>query len=194
MSPPSDRNGVSNADQNTSRSSSIPALLRPRSGTHGVGAALVAGDWSAAIQLVMQPTILDPDSTPARRAFLDATASPAEILSRAPPPSPRTPTPTTPTPPSAVSEGGTRTTTFTGLPRQAVAERAILSRLAQDPQAPVDALLAIPKNLRRMYIHAYQSYLWNLAVTNRLEGWGNDTVVAGDLVLLPREEEEEEGE
>ena len=43
--------------------------------------------------------------------------------------------------------------------------------------------MAVPRNLRSMYIHAYQSYLWNCAASHRLDTHGAQAVVAGDLVL-----------
>lgn len=43
------------------------------------------------------------------------------------------------------------------------------------------ALQAIPKNLRLMYIHAYQSYLWNAGASARLK-LSSTAVLAGDLV------------
>ena len=50
----------------------------------------------------------------------------------------------------------------------------------------VHALTRIPRNLRTMYIHAYQSYLWNSAASHRVETFGTERAVAGDLVL-PRQ-------
>lgn len=44
-------------------------------------------------------------------------------------------------------------------------------------------LLQIPKNLRMMYVHAYQSYVWNRAVSARIELFGCREVVEGDLVF-----------
>ena len=43
--------------------------------------------------------------------------------------------------------------------------------------------MKIPKNLRMMYVHAYQSYVWNKAVSARIELCGCKEVVEGDLVL-----------
>lgn len=45
----------------------------------------------------------------------------------------------------------------------------------------------IPRNLRLMYIHAYQSYVWNAIVSERIRMHGVDNAVPGDLVF---EEEE----
>ena len=40
----------------------------------------------------------------------------------------------------------------------------------------------IPKNTRLMYVHSYQSYLWNRVVSRRIREHGLQ-LVAGDLVL-----------
>ena len=40
----------------------------------------------------------------------------------------------------------------------------------------------IPKNTRLMYVHSYQSYLWNRVVSRRIREYGLQ-LVAGDLVL-----------
>ncbi|KAG2486127.1 hypothetical protein HYH03_015221 [Edaphochlamys debaryana] len=45
------------------------------------------------------------------------------------------------------------------------------------------ALLAIPRTLRMMYLHAWQSGIWNAAASHRIRVYGRDRAVAGDLVL-----------
>uniref|UniRef100_UPI00398ED770 pseudouridylate synthase 7 homolog isoform X2 n=1 Tax=Pristiophorus japonicus TaxID=55135 RepID=UPI00398ED770 len=60
----------------------------------------------------------------------------------------------------------------------------------------VSAFGMIPRNNRLMYIHSYQSYVWNKLVSKRIEEYGLK-VVSGDLVLkgvtaVPIEESEVE--
>ena len=50
----------------------------------------------------------------------------------------------------------------------------------------MNALHALPKPLQRMFVHAYQSYLFNEAVSNRVE-MGINTYIEGDIVIDPEE-------
>lgn len=77
------------------------------------------------------------------------------------------------------------------LPRHFVAENCVLKVLSNEqqdsekkykPHSYLKSLLAIPKNLRMMYVHAYQSYVWNLVASKRIELFGLE-VQEGDLVL-----------
>ncbi len=54
------------------------------------------------------------------------------------------------------------------------------------------ALMCIPHGLRTMYVHAYQSYLWNAATSERCLKHGTKTAVQGDLVLPDDSQEAEE--
>lgn len=85
---------------------------------------------------------------------------------------------------AAYLAGGSPEDALKVLPRNLVAERSILTVVAkQGRSAVVNALLAIPRNLRNMYLHAYQSYLWNVAASERVLRHGADKVIAGDLVI-----------
>ncbi|KAI9842683.1 MAG: hypothetical protein M1837_006968 [Sclerophora amabilis] len=71
------------------------------------------------------------------------------------------------------------------LPRKFSAEAALIRHLSgqnrkRDYQG---ALQSVPRNLRTMYVHAYQSLVWNMAAGRRWKLFGNQ-VVEGDLVLV----------
>ncbi|PWN41828.1 pseudouridine synthase [Ceraceosorus guamensis] len=77
------------------------------------------------------------------------------------------------------------------LPRYNVPERAILERMRKDLDADGKPkndwkgyFLAIPKSLRIMYVHAYQSYVWNRIASERVARYGLDKAIVGDTVAL----------
>ncbi|XAR63613.1 tRNA pseudouridine(13) synthase [Bertholletia excelsa] len=72
--------------------------------------------------------------------------------------------------------------TLRQLSRHLVAERAILQCLKKCPGNYLQALKAIPRTLRMMYVHSYQSYLWNHAASMRVQKYGIQQIVLGDLV------------
>jgi tRNA pseudouridine13 synthase len=86
------------------------------------------------------------------------------------------------------------------LPRKFTAERNIIQHLSsrngksgrydrkQDWQG---ALMTIPRTLRLMYVHAYQSLVWNTVAGKRWATHG-DKVVEGDLVLVNEHRDKEE--
>jgi len=68
------------------------------------------------------------------------------------------------------------------LPKSMNTERAIVEVLKQKPGDFSGALHRVPKFQRLMYVHAYQSYLWNVAASKRVQLHGLQAV-EGDLVL-----------
>ncbi|MCJ1310320.1 hypothetical protein MMC25_003982 [Agyrium rufum] len=78
------------------------------------------------------------------------------------------------------------------LPRKFSAEAAIIRHLCERNRENdyFGALQCITRNLRLMYVHAYQSLVWNLVASERWKGFG-DNVVEGDLVLIKEHAEKE---
>jgi tRNA pseudouridine13 synthase len=62
-------------------------------------------------------------------------------------------------------------------------ERMMLERLAKNPTDFIDAIQALPKNLLLMFVSAYQSYLFNRMLSERIRrSIPFDQAVPGDLV------------
>ncbi|KAK9375593.1 pseudouridine synthase [Lipomyces chichibuensis] len=68
------------------------------------------------------------------------------------------------------------------MPRYCTAEVSILRGLERSSQDWLGAIMQIPRNLRIMYVHAYQSFVWNTVVSERIAKFGL-AVLEGDLVL-----------
>ncbi|PSC67745.1 multisubstrate pseudouridine synthase 7 [Micractinium conductrix] len=121
--------------------------------THRVGAALLRGQWREAVRMLLTPR---PDCSRADQA--EACRLYLE---------------------EGDIEGALRR-----MPRFLVAEPLLLQALKQHgPSGYLNALSTLPRNLRTMYIHAYQSYLWNSAASHRIATYGAAAAVQGDLVL-----------
>ncbi|CCE62763.1 hypothetical protein TPHA_0D01220 [Tetrapisispora phaffii CBS 4417] len=82
------------------------------------------------------------------------------------------------------------------MPHDCMAEKALLYSLAsQEKESSGDyssnsyyiAIMKIPRNLRTMYVHAYQSFIWNAVASKRLASFGPKPIV-GDLVISEEEQ------
>lgn len=137
--------------------------------THSVGKELLSGHWQSAAELILsdQNNVL-PKSKEARQIWAE-TKDPASALKK--------------------------------MPRQCLAENALLHALSSQKKdgddyssnAYYSAVMKIPRNLRTMYVHAYQSYVWNAVASKRIELFGLE-VTEGDLVIIDANEPSEVNE
>ncbi len=73
---------------------------------------------------------------------------------------------------------------FKEFPRQLRFERLMLSHLAGDPQDFARAFHRLPQKLQLLFVQAYQSYLFNRFLSQRIQhGWPLNSVTAGDYVV-----------
>lgn len=81
-----------------------------------------------------------------------------------------------------LSEDGDYREALRYFPRSLSAERKVLRHLAKNPRDFVGALRRLGRSLLNLYVEAYQSYIFNLALTKRMErGYPLSLPIPGDL-------------
>ncbi|MGB1698082.1 MAG: tRNA pseudouridine(13) synthase TruD [Thermoplasmatota archaeon] len=79
--------------------------------------------------------------------------------------------------------------TLEAMPVKLDFERSILERLVKQPGEWRYALMALPRNLINLFIHAHQSFLFNHTISARLQaGLGLNTAHIGDRVMAMEED------
>ncbi|MFP8953560.1 tRNA pseudouridine(13) synthase TruD [Natrialbaceae archaeon A-arb3/5] len=127
--------------------------------THAVGLEIVRGDWEGAVMAYLgRPSDAEPEGTQTARTFVEETRDWQEALER--------------------------------FPNRLRYERSMLHELAEcdgdpGPETFRAALERLPSNLQRLFVHAAQSYAFNLMLSERIErGLPFDRPVAGDVVCF----------
>lgn len=64
-------------------------------------------------------------------------------------------------------------------------ERAMMNHLIANPDDFVGSFLVLPRNLYKMFVHGYQSYIYNIILCRRIEkGLSLNQAVEGDIVCF----------
>ncbi|KAF4666124.1 hypothetical protein FOL46_003267 [Perkinsus olseni] len=130
--------------------------------TYEIGQAMVARDWVKAVRLIMGETSIlrsqQEDNEEGSRGDMIDKARRAYLIDNDPEKSLKL------------------------MPRMMHIERKIITSLAKDPNGHLAALQQLPTPTLSLYVHSLQSFVWNHAVTHRLEAYG-PTIVVGDIVL-----------
>ena len=123
------------------------------SGTHKIGEALLRGEWKEAFHLIMAP---QPQEPPRIRQIREL-----------------------------FLQGGDAHAAMKGLPKSYRMERSLLQALINHRHTGFFNAIseALPRNLRLIYLHAFQSFIWNTMVSQRLEQLGRHQLAIGDLVI-----------
>ncbi|WP_435098316.1 tRNA pseudouridine(13) synthase TruD [Halarchaeum sp. P4] len=126
--------------------------------THEVGLHVLREEWEEAVMAyIANPSEDEPPETQEARGFLEESRDWSAAIER--------------------------------YPRHLRYERAVLNTLAENggetPEDFREALETFPSNLQRLFVHAAQSYVFNLILSERLErGLPFDRAVEGDVVCF----------
>ncbi|EZA62378.1 hypothetical protein DMN91_010734 [Ooceraea biroi] len=124
--------------------------------THEIGKHLLQGKWNAAIELILRPRPGEGDSELTEARQIYADTKDPQAA-------------------------------YAKIKRLDKLEARLLKGLqVSGDNNPQGALDFIPRNIRLMYVHAYQSLVWNHIVSRRIKEFGTNVIV-GDLVYDERD-------
>ncbi|KAI8881358.1 tRNA pseudouridine synthase D [Backusella circina FSU 941] len=69
-------------------------------------------------------------------------------------------------------------------PKRGMSERKLLQYYLRNPGQHAKAIKSLPKNMLTLYSHAYQSYVWNRVVSERVKRYGCNKPLIGDIVMV----------
>uniref|UniRef100_A0A2P2I276 Pseudouridylate synthase 7 homolog n=1 Tax=Hirondellea gigas TaxID=1518452 RepID=A0A2P2I276_9CRUS len=123
--------------------------------THTVGKHMLAANWDKAIKTILQPNSTHPHDTKSAilRQWQDGTLSTSDALSKM----------------------------MDDRSLSGVEKQLLLGLQQRGDTDKLGALDFIPRNMRTLYLYAYQALLWNKVVSKRLEKYGLK-VLPGDLI------------
>ncbi|WP_254763726.1 tRNA pseudouridine(13) synthase TruD [Natrinema marinum] len=146
--------------------------------THKVGLAIARGDWEGAVMAYLgNPTDAEPEGTREARAFIDRELRRSSDTSSGEQRDPR-------------EETRDWQEALERVPNRLRYERSMIHALAEHDGEPGPdefraALERVPSNLQRLFVHAAQSYAFNLMLSERLaRGLPFDRPVAGDVACF----------